>query len=212
MIALFEDVVVEAAVPAGMKRCTGKHRCGLVKPLSCFPHRRGHRRGTDTYCKTCSHKRVRAWEKRNPQRKARTQRGSLLKYKYGISLSDYDAMFRAQGGACAICKSTDPKSRHGFFCVDHCHKTGINRALLCDLCNKGLGLFGDDPDVMRAGATYIEEWKEKGLDANHSEPQRHQGSDSFLDAREVRSGGQGAGLWPSVLCGEADDHCVSLKR
>ena len=52
--------------------------------------------------------------------------------KYGITISDYDAMFSRQGGVCAIC-SFDNKGKH--LAVDHCHITGKVRQLLCTPCN-----------------------------------------------------------------------------
>ena len=67
----------------------------------------------------------------------------------------------AQGGVCAICSNTEtivnvrtgkPKALH----VDHCHKTGKIRGLLCSRHNKGMGLFNDDPALLRAAAAYLE--------------------------------------------------------
>lgn len=40
--------------------------------------------------------------------------------------------------------------------VDHNHQTGAARALLCSRCNGGLGLFEDDPALMRRGIAYLE--------------------------------------------------------
>src|SRR3989304_573545 len=61
--------------------------------------------------------------------------------KYGLSVDGYNAILKAQGGACAICKKPPKKRRLN---VDHNHKTGRIRGLLCFRCNYGLGWFQDD--------------------------------------------------------------------
>jgi hypothetical protein len=58
---------------------------------------------------------------------------------YGIGVEDYNTMFIAQGGACAICKSKTSGKKNPCFAVDHCHETGIIRGLLCTACNVRLG-------------------------------------------------------------------------
>src|SRR5262249_30187058 len=75
-----------------------------------------------------------------------------LKRLYGISLEDYERLLARQNGACGICRR---KSKR-MLCVDHCHKTGRVRGLLCVRCNTGLGLYKDDPSIMRRGADYLE--------------------------------------------------------
>jgi hypothetical protein len=80
-----------------------------------------------------------------------------LKYKYGLSLHEYDAMSRRQKGACAICKA------RGKLCVDHCHTTRVVGGLLCHNCNRGLGFFGDSPATMLSGATYLLQTRPQAL-------------------------------------------------
>jgi len=80
----------------------------------------------------------------------------MLKANYGLTPAAYDVMLADQGGQCAVCGATDPRTQAGVFCVDHCHTTGVVRGLLCSACNSGLGHFSDDPDVLRAAASYIE--------------------------------------------------------
>jgi len=82
-----------------------------------------------------------------------------LQRKYGISLLDYSQMFLAQNGKCAICGSTDGGNRDGeqkAFAVDHDHRTGKVRGLLCESCNQGIGKLKDDPKVLRLAAEYLE--------------------------------------------------------
>jgi len=83
----------------------------------------------------------------------RYQRNAKLRYKYGISLEEYEAMLAKQDGACAVCVSI-PDGRD--LCVDHDHLTGKVRGLLCDLCNRMLGQSGDRSWLLRRGANYLD--------------------------------------------------------
>jgi hypothetical protein len=59
-------------------------------------------------------------------------------------------MIRAQGSKCLICLAV------ANLVVDHCHKTGIVRGLLCARCNMALGMFKDDSDIIRRAVSYLE--------------------------------------------------------
>ncbi len=87
------------------------------------------------------------------------QRQYSLKRYYGLSLNDYAEMYRLQNGVCGICKCQEvEKDRHGnvrVLAVDHCHKTGSVRELLCYSCNSMLGQARDNIEVLLAGADYI---------------------------------------------------------
>jgi hypothetical protein len=76
---------------------------------------------------------------------------------YGI---DYTAVLAEQGGVCAICKKPETNRSNGpnpkRLSVDHCHETGKARGLLCNNCNRAIGLLGDAPDLLRAAAEYLE--------------------------------------------------------
>lgn len=75
--------------------------------------------------------------------------------KYGVTRDQYEEMLTAQDGRCAICGSAD-HGRDGYrLVVDHDHKTGAVRGLLCNNCNRVLGYFDDDPDRMLAAAAYL---------------------------------------------------------
>lgn len=73
-----------------------------------------------------------------------------LGYVYGISTGDYQHMLDEQEGKCAICGVSNTELH-----VDHDHDTGDVRALLCFSCNSGLGMFKDDPELLRKAAVYI---------------------------------------------------------
>jgi len=73
-----------------------------------------------------------------------------LKVRYGMAPGDYERLLAEQGGACAICSSSDL-----LLVVDHCHVSLAVRALLCSPCNVGLGQMKDDPDRLMAAAAYL---------------------------------------------------------
>lgn len=84
------------------------------------------------------------------------RRESMLKTNYGIDLKTYEKMYVRQNGLCAICDDVCFAN----LAVDHCHKTGKIRKLLCRACNSALGLFKDDPYLMRQAALYVEMFQE----------------------------------------------------
>lgn len=69
---------------------------------------------------------------------------------YGISLEDWEKMYDAQGGLCAICRYNRARD------VDHSHLTKKVRALLCNPCNQGIGLFDENVDRLHAAVRYLE--------------------------------------------------------
>lgn len=90
------------------------------------------------------------WYRANKERAAATQRRNKLKREYGLTLEQFEAMLTAQSGRCAICKveMTEPH-------VDHDHKTGLIRGLLCMPCNSALGMFRDSTESLAAAIAYL---------------------------------------------------------
>lgn len=74
------------------------------------------------------------------------KRNSKYRRLYGMAFGDYDRMLREQNGVCAICDGVDPSGRN--LSVDHSHKTGKVRGLLCTSCNTNLGYFEKYKDKM----------------------------------------------------------------
>jgi len=131
----------------GTKVCSG---CDMVKPLEEF-HKAKQRKDVCSRCKECNCKRAREHSKSEAGREAR------LKRLYGLSLDAYSALLASQGGRCKICGSTEAKGRWKQFHVDHCHKDGHVRGILCNRCNTMLGMIDDDPAALRAALKYLEE-------------------------------------------------------
>ena len=71
-----------------------------------------------------------------------------------MTLEDYEALLAAQNGTCAICGHDGPR-RGTRFHVDHDHESGAVRGLLCDTCNKGIGMFGDKRHLLLEAYWYL---------------------------------------------------------
>ncbi len=99
-------------------------------------------------CRDCRAAISRAHYRRYPER----DRNRRLKKMFGISLEEYNQLLAAQGGGCAIC-GTKPKNRA--LHVDHNHKTGDVRGILCWWCNGLVGKLRDRPELADACATYL---------------------------------------------------------
>ncbi len=76
--------------------------------------------------------------------------------KYGISLKDYKDLLIKQNYLCPICNRSQEQATKRF-AVDHNHKTGKVRGLLCDLCNRALGMFKDDTSIFSRAIDYLNE-------------------------------------------------------
>lgn len=89
----------------------------------------------------------------------RLNRESHLRRMFGLTLDDYDAMLKAQDGVCAICKEQETCTRNGVvkhLAVDHDHKTGKVRGLLCQHCNQLFGHARESVAILRAAIAYLE--------------------------------------------------------
>lgn len=103
--------------------------CARDLPLTAF-HRDG--RGFRSNCKEC----------RLAIRRADT---------YGLTPEDYAALLEEQGGGCGICGSEEQ------LVVDHCHETGATRGILCNTCNRAIGMLHDNPDLLMRAADWLTE-------------------------------------------------------
>lgn len=78
-----------------------------------------------------------------------------IRNRYGITTEDYNAMFIHQQGRCAICGRHQSELNQRL-CIDHSHKNGVVRGLLCRKCNAAIGLFGDNVELMKTALVYLE--------------------------------------------------------
>lgn len=82
-----------------------------------------------------------------------TPRESRLKRQYNLMPGEYELIFEYQGKVCGIC--TRPPKEGKNLHVDHDHKTGLTRGLLCWGCNAALGKFRDDIEKLRNAHAYM---------------------------------------------------------
>lgn len=123
----------------GRKEC---QRCSQWLPEDSFYSQKGTRDGLQSQCRRC-------------------HRDGRLIRSYGVDVAWYDARLAEQGGGCAICGSNENAGR--LLVVDHDHSCcpgpnscgGCVRAILCDPCNRALGLMADTPERLEAAATYL---------------------------------------------------------
>jgi hypothetical protein len=107
--------------------------------------------------------RVKKWREENPeyikQYRVENRRRIYLvesQRKYGITPEQYEAICDLQKGACATCElQFDWADKQTAPHIDHCHKTGLIRGLLCNKCNTVLGLVNDSADRLQKLSEYI---------------------------------------------------------
>lgn len=128
------------ALGDGGQICCG---CNLFQPLSSF-HGSIEKNTLSSRCRDCIS-------------------ANFLRYRYNISFNDFMELRKSQNDQCKICKSQLEISKNSSFrskkvAIDHCHRTGEVRGLLCSRCNTGLGHFGDNIELMQAAIHYLQEF------------------------------------------------------
>ncbi len=129
---------------SGLKQCC---RCKTEKPIAEFNKRLRSADGLRNECKKCGNSAEASY------RRTHTSQESFrrIKAKYGLDRAGYDQLLTNQSGLCAICRRPTLA-----FDVDHDHKTGAVRGLLCHTCNIGLGSFKDNVEYLANAIRYLE--------------------------------------------------------
>ena len=91
---------------------------------------------------------------KSPESKER-RRKRLIKSKYGLPYKEWEGLWYAQDGRCAICDKFITETKD--ICVDHDHENGKVRGLLCKECNLGLGCFFDKPELTELATHYLKQ-------------------------------------------------------
>lgn len=148
------------------------NKCNTLKKIDEFFTDKAMADGKGSICKECKTAGVYAWREKNKDQYNQSQRayqaahpemryGVEIKRRYGCTLEQYNEMLIAQNGKCVICDTLhNPVEKKGRLYVDHCHKTGKVRALLCGACNSMLGYAKDDTRVLAEAIAYLVKHKE----------------------------------------------------
>ena len=145
------------------KKC---YKCNRIKSFKDFNKSKINKSQVRSLCKSCNLKSSNDWRNKNRQKinlMAQIRRKNdpmkfrnlYLKRTYNLTLCDYNKLLNNQNKCCKICKIKYNKVNKGLM-VDHCHKTGKVRGLLCNLCNRGLGHFKDSPKLLMNAKKYLE--------------------------------------------------------
>ena len=111
--------------------------------------------------------RIKEHKKEYYQKTKKERTDADLHYRYGISLAEYEEMREAQGYKCYCCGVSEkeleelyPNSHHKKLCIDHCHKTGKVRKLICNRCNTLVGYLEKREHMLETALKYIDEHRQ----------------------------------------------------
>lgn len=165
------------------KICSG---CKKEKLISDFRKDSRRKGGFGSVCKKCANKIISNWRKENKDKVKRWSKAYYLKNKeklnkrcrkdyqknkeryierskvarlkrlFGLTPDDYNNIFDRQRGYCAVCGIHQSELKMAL-AVDHSHKTGNVRGLLCGKCNRALGLANDDVSILLSMVDYLNE-------------------------------------------------------
>lgn len=151
---------------------TGKKHCPICKEskiLSDFNKDKRSNDGQDWRCRKCrstTRKKYlqheisynKRWRVENAEYAKSFHKTYQLKKKFGLTREELEQIRAAQNNGCAICGKNRSSAKKDL-CVDHCHITGKIRGLLCDCCNRGMGLLGDSIEYLQSAAEYLKNSK-----------------------------------------------------
>lgn len=133
--------------------------CAVVKPFEEFGKQDTCKQGRKPVCRDCTNEEARLYRLSLPKGvKYEQDRKAGLRRKFGITVEEYDSMFEAQRGLCAICSKTSDRK----LAVDHCHTTSKVRGLLCFKCNTAIGKLNDSPKLVAQALEYLMSHREIG--------------------------------------------------
>lgn len=143
------------------------NRCDIDKPLELFQRDSGILDGFKNTCKECirlynieyrkvHRDRIRKKKQEYYTAKPEVQKSIYLRLKYNLTIEQYTSMLETQNHKCASCGSDSVEhDRYKNLCVDHCHKSGKVRGLLCHPCNTAIGAARENTKRLEACASYL---------------------------------------------------------
>ena len=147
------------AVDPGKKWCGS---CQTVKLLSDFAVNSNQVDGLQGFCRPCGRAKQTAWREKNRAKSNALATRSHRHKRIGIEYEEYELLLRLHENKCAICKREETTQHRGLtraLAVDHCHESGRIRGLLCNNCNRGLGLFDDSKERIASALEYMNQMK-----------------------------------------------------
>jgi|ERR1039457_468316 hypothetical protein len=124
-------------------------RCKKIKTFSNFNKNTRMLDGHKSWCKQCDKENQIIWRNNNRDHVRKNHRENQVRNQYGLTIDEYKKLLSQD---CNIC------GEHNRMHLDHCHKTGKIRRILCQKCNQGLGLFRDSPELLEKAAIYLREF------------------------------------------------------
>lgn len=143
------------------KTCT---KCKIEKSIKNFYKQRQGKYGVGSRCKSCRLKEKQTpkyVQKRIAYRKSalgKASRKREIVKRYNLTLEQYDKMFEIQNGVCFVCNEANPSGNR--LHVDHNHKTGKIRKLLCTRCNLLAGRLEKDNKIVEKIRKYLKAHQE----------------------------------------------------
>ena len=122
--------------------------------------------GKANRCKVCDDMAKKKWSTSNPASQYKSMRRNNLWTKYGMTLEDYDKILTDQDSKCAICGLPEQDNKvcgkYNSLSVDHDHDTSEVRGLLCNQCNRGIGMLQDSTNILQKALNYLSP-RDKGV-------------------------------------------------
>ena len=179
---------MENIINSVMKKC---NTCTKVLSKEKFHKKAQNKDGYSNTCRRCTSEKGKIWRENDPNFSEKHKlRGSKwysenkedkllknkewrenniskyreinLKSRFGINLDDYNNILISQNNCCAICKKHMNEFSYNLV-VDHCHKSGKIRGLLCKKCNLGIGHLNDDIDILNNSILYLNKYKKHNI-------------------------------------------------
>lgn len=196
-----------------MKTCK---KCGVEKPHSEFFADKYAKGGLCPRCKECKREYSQKYYHSNKSR----QKNLMLQRYFGLTVDVYNAMLDDCGGVCYICRrGFDVASKSTGPVVDHNHKTGEVRGIICGQCNFGIGNLRDDPEAMLRAADWVRgdgpmaEYRSKMKDFAEKSTAEYKATVSVArKGRRIHSEEHKESLRKSMTANGASMHAISSAK
>jgi hypothetical protein len=129
-----------------VKKC---YKCQNILPLTSFAKHKGKSDGLQERCNSCR-------QKHYKDTGHITHRNNDIKRKYNVTTEWYENKFKEQNGLCEICNK--PQLHNKRLAIDHNHNSGKARGLLCDVCNRAIGMLNDSIEILESATNYLRKY------------------------------------------------------